>query len=110
MNEVVVKIIIAVSVLATIGGILGFIIALCSKIFYVKPDQRKEKILPLLPGANCGACGYAGCSALAQAIIDDFSAVNNCRPLKKERAEEIKFVMEEFNRINIEIEQNLKKK
>lgn len=110
MPETVIKIMIAVSVLAVLGAILGFAIGLCSKIFYVKEDKRIEKILPLLPGANCGGCGYPGCVGLAKAIVNDNVSINSCRPLKKEKAEEIRLVLAEFERIIEEIEKNLDNK
>ncbi len=108
MEEIIIKVIIAVSVLSILGAILGCAIGLCSKLFYVKEDKRLEKILPLLPGANCGGCGYAGCAGFAKAIVDDNVSISNCKPLKTDKANEINIVLEEFNKIIVEIEGNLK--
>ena len=56
-------------ILAGIGLIFGFILALSGKIFYVKEDTRASDIKELLPNYNCGACGYPGCSGFANAIV-----------------------------------------
>ena len=53
----------AVLVLGILGGIFGALLAFASKIFYVEQDERIDKIIAVLPGANCGGCGYAGCSS-----------------------------------------------
>ena len=53
---------IAVVVLAVLGTIFGLVLAIASKVFAVEVDPREEAILGCLPGANCGGCGYPGCS------------------------------------------------
>lgn len=53
---------------AVLGGAIGLLLALASKAFAVPVDERAEKITEVLPGANCGGCGYSGCAALAEAI------------------------------------------
>lgn len=59
---------IAVFVLA---GLFGIGLAAASKKLAVKKDQRVEDIENILPGINCGACGYAGCSSYAKAMAED---------------------------------------
>jgi len=44
----------------------------------VKRDQRIDQIEAALPGANCGGCGYAGCSAFAQAVFEGKAPVDGC--------------------------------
>ena len=46
------------------------ILAIASKVFAVKTDERLPKLVEALPGANCGGCGFAGCQAYAQAVLD----------------------------------------
>ena len=58
-----------VLILAAIAFVLGVLLAVASKIFAVKKDEREEAVVGCLPGANCGACGFAGCSAYASAEI-----------------------------------------
>ncbi|VAW35808.1 Electron transport complex protein RnfB [hydrothermal vent metagenome] len=69
-----------VSVLA-MGG-LGVAFAACLAIasvkFRVEEDPVVERVLECLPGTNCGACGYAGCHALAEKMVSKDAAVNAC--------------------------------
>jgi formate dehydrogenase (NADP+) beta subunit len=67
--------------LLTIGGIgllSGLGLAVASKIFYVYVDPKILEVEELLPGANCGGCGYPGCSASAQAIATGKAPPNVC--------------------------------
>ncbi|MBT9129895.1 MAG: Electron transport complex subunit RsxB [candidate division WS2 bacterium] len=52
-----------------LGLVFGLGLALFSQKFKVEEDPRLELIQNLLPGANCGACGYPGCRQLAEAIL-----------------------------------------
>ena len=45
------------------GLLFGCLLAFASVIFNVAKDDRIERIEEALPGANCGACGFAGCAA-----------------------------------------------
>jgi len=63
---------------AIMGGAFGIILAVASKVFAVKVDERQEKIASILPGANCGGCGYTGCAALAEAIVRGEVPPNKC--------------------------------
>ena len=51
-----------------IGLIAAFLLGIASKVFYVPLDPLVQGIAEALPGANCGACGFAGCSSCARAI------------------------------------------
>lgn len=75
----------SVVVVGAISVILGIIIGLCSKIFYVEPDARIEQIYELLPHFNCGACGHAGCMPMAEALVAKESVVAGCKPASKEQ-------------------------
>jgi len=66
-------ILIAVVSLGIIALVAAAILFLASKKFAVYEDPRIEQITETLPGANCGGCGFAGCSALAGAIVKDGS-------------------------------------
>lgn len=63
------EIIITVAVFAFLGAFFGGALAVASKIFEIKVDERVPEIIEALPGANCGGCGYSGCAALAEAIV-----------------------------------------
>jgi electron transport complex protein RnfB len=82
--------IIPVLVLAVTGLLFGVLIAILSKVFYVEEDTRVEQVHEMLPGYNCGACGFAGCNGLANAIINDGASVNSCKPIKQDQAQLIR--------------------
>ncbi|MFW5901421.1 MAG: RnfABCDGE type electron transport complex subunit B [Thermodesulfobacteriota bacterium] len=72
-----------------LGLIIGTSLALASKVFYVYVDPKVAEIDDLLPGANCGGCGYPGCSANAEAIVAGESPPNSCVAGSEELAEQI---------------------
>ena len=59
----------AVIVLGAIALIAAVILYVCSKKFAVKEDPRIAQVSALLPGANCGGCGFPGCSGMADALV-----------------------------------------
>ena len=71
-------IIIAALVVGAVGIILGFFLGISGEKFKVEVDPREEAILEVLPGNNCGGCGYAGCSGLAAAIVKGEAPVGQC--------------------------------
>ncbi len=72
------EILIPALAIGAVGLVLGAILAVASKVFYVEVDERVGKISECLSGANCGGCGYAGCSAYAAAIVNDGAPINCC--------------------------------
>jgi len=66
MTPFIIGSLIALGVLALL---LGVILAVASRVFHVDVDPRIEQVEELLPGANCGGCGLAGCSAAAESIV-----------------------------------------
>ena len=63
-----------------VGLVLGLLLAVASKIFAVEVDEKAVAITEVLPGANCGSCGFAGCSAYAAAIASGNAKPNCCSP------------------------------
>ncbi len=61
-----------------IGGLSAVVLAIASKVFFVKVDPRVEQVEDALPGANCGGCGYTGCSACAEAIVKGQAEASAC--------------------------------
>jgi len=61
--------ILAMISVAVICLVLGVIIGVVGKIFAVEINPLIETTEELLPGANCGGCGYAGCSDFAKALV-----------------------------------------
>lgn len=80
---------IPVLILGGLGLIFGGMLAISSIVFKVEKDERIDKIQELLPGANCGGCGYAGCSSFAAAIVNDGADISCCKIVKSEQAKEI---------------------
>jgi Na+-translocating ferredoxin:NAD+ oxidoreductase RNF subunit RnfB len=73
-------IITAIIATAAIGFACAALIAVASKLMFVKVDERVEKIRACLPGANCGACGFSGCDGYAEALVKGEAASNLCPP------------------------------
>ena len=61
-----------------IGLIASLLLGIASKIFYVAVDPTILAITEALPGANCGACGFAGCSSCAKAIAKGAAKPDAC--------------------------------
>ena len=59
----------AVLVLGAIAFVAAVILYVCSKKFAVKEDPRLAVVNEALPGANCGGCGFPGCSGMADALV-----------------------------------------
>ncbi|TFH04902.1 MAG: 4Fe-4S dicluster domain-containing protein [Spirochaetales bacterium] len=63
-----------------LGGLLGVGLAFASRALAVGKDQRLEELENVLPGLNCGACGYAGCPAYAAAVSTGDASLTLCGP------------------------------
>ena len=74
------NIVIAVVSVTIIGVICSCILSVASKLMYVKIDERIVLLTEIMPGANCGACGYPGCSAYASALAAGETKSNLCTP------------------------------
>lgn len=73
-------ILLAVALVAGIGLLIGLILSIASILMAVPKDEKAEKILEALPGANCGACGFSGCSGYADALAKGKAEVGLCAP------------------------------
>ncbi len=86
-------VLIALGIMGGLAILLGLLIILVSKVFAVKTDSRISEIAALLPGANCGGCGYAGCQALAEAIVAGKATPDACGVSSSAKKAEIAGVM-----------------
>lgn len=59
----------AVIVLGVIAILAAAVLYVCSKKFAVYEDPRIGQVAEILPGANCGGCGFPGCSGMADALV-----------------------------------------
>ncbi|BER92958.1 MAG: H+/Na+-translocating ferredoxin:NAD+ oxidoreductase subunit [Candidatus Atribacteria bacterium] len=65
-------------VVGVLGLLFGLMLGWFAKKFAVEVNPLAQRIEEILPGANCGACGYPGCSGLAEAIALGNAPVNAC--------------------------------
>lgn len=68
----------AVFILTLIGLLLGLAIALTVHYFGVPTDPLVEQVAELIPGANCGACGFAGCNDYVEALVAGKAKPGHC--------------------------------
>ena len=61
----------AVAFVVIAGLIAALLLVIASHVFYVPVDDRVSNVREILPGANCGGCGYAGCDDYAAAVVGD---------------------------------------
>ena len=87
------SILFAVLILGGIAILFGTLLALVSRVFAVEKDERYENVVELLPGANCGGCGFAGCSNLAEALVAGDAPITACPVAKQEAREKIAEVL-----------------
>jgi len=72
--------------------VLAIIIVILNKLIN-KRNERMETFLKLLPGINCGICGYVNCEGMANALMDDKEAIYKCKVLKDKTK-----ILEELNK------------
>ncbi len=71
-------ILIAAALVGGLGIVIGLLLGVAGEKFKVEVDEKEVAVRELLPGNNCGGCGFAGCDALAKAIAEGEAAVNAC--------------------------------
>ena len=62
-------VLISVLVVGGAGLIIGLLLGVAGKKFAVEVDEREERVREVLPGNNCGGCGYPGCDGAAAAVV-----------------------------------------
>lgn len=70
----------AIAVLTVLGLALGTMLGIANKFFAVEEDPVIADVEAILPGSNCGQCGFPGCSGAAVAIANGDAAVTCCPP------------------------------
>ncbi len=83
----------AVLTLGSLGLLFGFGLYVASRVFHVEEDPRLEKVLEALPGANCGACGFPGCSGLATALVHGSAPVTSCPVASGEQLKQVAAIL-----------------
>ncbi len=70
----------AMLALSALGLVFGGLLAFAAKKLEVDTDPKVDDIRESLPGANCGACGYAGCTQFAEGVARGEAPVAGCIP------------------------------
>lgn len=83
----------AAAMVGAVGVFVGLFLGVASVWFKIKVNEKEEAVLKLLPGNNCGGCGFPGCSGLAAAIAKGEAPVNQCPVGGQRVADEIAKVM-----------------
>lgn len=74
-------VLLAVAIVGGVGLVFGGLIALANKKLKVWEDPRIDQVAGMLPGANCGGCGLAGCRAFAEAVVAGTALPAGCNVL-----------------------------
>ncbi|MDA3947875.1 MAG: RnfABCDGE type electron transport complex subunit B [Spirochaeta sp.] len=74
----------SVLTLGAVAAVFATILYVTARKFHVEEDPRENEVAEMLPGINCGACGFPGCAGMASALVDaadsgDISHLN-CPP------------------------------
>ncbi len=76
--QIVIILLLAAAVMLILATVMSFVLGWANRAFHVPVDARQRDIEDALPGANCGACGYAGCREYAEAVVDGEAPCNLC--------------------------------
>ncbi|MBD3261354.1 MAG: 4Fe-4S dicluster domain-containing protein [Candidatus Altiarchaeales archaeon] len=85
----------AILVLGVMAAAASLLLYLAARRFEVKQDPRLDELLEVLPGANCGACGYASCEAYAGKLLNKEALVTGCVAGGSEVIEKVAAIMGE---------------
>ncbi|MDJ0764802.1 MAG: RnfABCDGE type electron transport complex subunit B [Myxococcota bacterium] len=86
-------VLIPVLILSGIGFAMASLLAVGRRVFAVDVDERQELLMDILPGANCGGCGYPGCSGYAAALVTGAAKPTACPPGGADLAQDIGKIM-----------------
>ena len=71
---------IAILSVTTMGIVLGLLLGFASRFFAVEGNPLVDEVNSMMPGSNCGQCGFPGCSGAAAAIVSGEAALTCCPP------------------------------
>ncbi len=97
--------IIPLIVLGILGALLAIGLTIASKKLHVEEDKRVEEVNGMLPGYNCGACGYPGCIGFAEGIVEGkVEKLSDCKPAKQDHYQAIiDYMKENVKDVNVSI-------
>lgn len=79
----------AVVILTTLGMTLGFSLGIAGRFLKVESDPLVERVEALMPGSQCGQCGFPGCRPAAEAVVSGTAPVTLCPPGGSSLAEQL---------------------
>ena len=71
---------IAIFSLTVLGAVLGVVLGIANKVLRVEGNPVVDELIAMMPGSNCGQCGFPGCSGAATAIVDGTAPPTCCPP------------------------------
>jgi len=80
---------VAITSLTLMSFTLGFLLAIAARYLKVESDPVVEKIAEMMPGSQCGQCGFPGCKPAAEAIAHGDSDITICPPGGRSLVEEL---------------------
>ena len=88
-NVNITSVLIVIAIVAVLAVVFAVLIVTVSKLCAVKEDERISAVSEHLAGANCGGCGFAGCSDFAKALAEGRAEINDCGATPSSSKEEI---------------------
>lgn len=88
-----VTLVIAIAIMGGMGLFFAGTLAIADRKLRIEEDPKIEKINEVLPNANCGACGNAGCYDFAVKVVEGKAAPNGCPVGGKDVLDEISGVL-----------------
>ncbi len=70
----------AIASLTLLGAVLGILLGVANRVLRVEGNPIVEELVDMMPGSNCGQCGFPGCTGAAEAIIDGSASATCCPP------------------------------
>jgi len=80
---------IAVLTLATLCFLFASLLVLAHRLLHVDEDPRIDAVQQMLPGTNCGACGFPGCLGLAQATVEGTALPGKCTVMSEDERQAV---------------------
>lgn len=76
-----------------LGLVFAIVLLVASIRLKVEVDPKVEQVQNVLPGIDCGACGFAGCASYAEAVVADPELIGKCAPGGAQCSEDIAKVL-----------------
>ncbi len=87
------SLVISMSSMGGLGALFALGLIVAHLKLHVEVDPRIEMVLEELPGVNCGGCGYPGCSAFAEHVVNGDAKISGCPVNTEDGVEEISNIM-----------------